>query len=367
MQIEAAVARNVDGAFDLERIDLADPRADEVLVRLVATGICHTDYAIIEQIMPIPLPMILGHEGAGVVERVGADVVGLAPGDHVVMTFDSCGTCEECRNGHPGYCAEYPIRNFAGGRTNGEATHRDASGERVGGAFFSQSSFATYALSRQRNTIKVRKDAPLELLGPLACGLSTGAGTVMNVLRPGAGHTLAVFGTGAVGFGAIFAAKAMGVGRIVAIDRVASRLALARETGATDVIDTSREDLAEALAALGGIDFGIDTSGVPALVRAATDALKQRGTLALLGASKQSEVTLNILPLISGKVIRGVVGGDIIPSETVPKLVDMVMDGSFPIDRLVEFYTLDRINDGLRDTLSGKTIKPILRIGATAG
>jgi len=186
----------------------------------------------------------------------------------------------------------------------------------------------------------------------------------MNVLRPGANHTIAVFGTGAVGMGALLAAKAMGAGKIIAVDRVASRLDLARDLGATHTVDTSKTGLADALEALGGIDFGIDTSGVPALISAATDALKLRGTLALLGASKQGEVTLNVLPLISGKVIRGVTNGDIVPNEFIPRLVDMFMDGKFPIDRISRFYDLDQINTALEDSLSGKTIKPIIRMGA---
>lgn len=366
MKIQAAVARKIDGNFSVEDVILAEPQAGEVLVRLVATGLCHTDYAIIEQIMPIPLPMVLGHEGAGVIVSAGPGVDGFAPGDHVVLTFDTCGHCDECSHGHPAYCSEFMARNFATRRMDGTSTLHDLQGEALGAVFFSQSSLATHAIARSSNAIKVRKDAPLELLGPLGCGLSTGAGTVMNVLKPEGRHTIAVFGTGAVGMGALLAAKAMGAGKIVAVDRVASRLELARELGATDTIDTSKVDLAEALAALGGIDFGVDTSGVPALISAATDALKQRGTLVLLGASKQQQVTLNVLPLISGKVIRGVTNGDMIPAEFIPKLVDMFVEGQFPIDRISAFYSLGEVNDALADSLSGKTIKPIIRMEAAA-
>lgn len=362
MKIKAAVARQIDGNFSVEDVELSEPQAGEVLVKLVATGLCHTDYAIIEQIMPIPLPMVLGHEGAGTVVATGPDVEGFEPGDHVVLTFDTCGHCDECSHGHPAYCAEFMPRNFATRRMDGSATLHDLQGEALGSVFFSQSSLATYAIARSTNAVKVRKDAPLELLGPLGCGLSTGAGTVMNVLKPESRHTIAVFGTGAVGMGALLAAKAMGAGRIVAVDRVASRLELARELGATDTIDTSQVDLAGALEELGGIDFGVDTSGVPALISAATDALRQRGTLVLLGASKQQQVTLNVLPLISGKVIRGVTNGDMIPAEFIPKLVDLFLDGKFPIDRISEFYTLDEVNSALEDSLSGKTIKPIIRM-----
>ena len=365
MKIQAAVARQADGDFTVENVELIAPGPDELLVQLVATGICHTDLSIVEQIMPLPLPHVLGHEGAGIVEAVGAHVAGFTPGDHVVLTFNTCGECGPCTSEHPAYCQNYPLLNFRGARPDGSHTLHDARGEALGSVFFGQSSFATHALSSPRNTIKVRKDAPLELLGPFGCGLSTGAGTVLNVLNPGPETTIAVFGTGAVGMSAVMAAKALGAGRIVTIDRVESRLALARELGATDTIDTSRQDLAEALAALGGIDQAIDTSGVPALVEAAVGALKERGTCVLLGASKQSEIRLNILPLISGRTIRGVVNGDCDPALLIPQLVDWYMEGRFPIDRLSAFYPLSRINEAVADSRSGKTIKPILDFRTT--
>jgi len=361
MKIQAAVAREPHGKFSVEEVELSAPNADEVLVRLVATGICHTDLAIVEEIMPLPLPMVLGHEGAGVVEAIGENVAGIAVGDHVVLTFLTCGHCHPCEEGHPSYCDQYGLLNFYTRRPDGSATITTPAGDALGGAFFSRSSFATYAIANQRNAIKIRKDAPLELMGPLGCGLSTGAGTVFNVLKPSPASTLAVFGTGALGSAAILAAKALGVARIVAIDRVASRLELAKDLGATDIIDTSQADLAKALEDLGGLDFAVDTSGVPRLVEAAVAALKTRGTCVLLGASHESEIKLSILPMISGKVLRGVVNGDCDPLELIPKLVDMYMDGSFPIDRLSAFYTLDDINQAVADSSSGKTIKPIIR------
>lgn len=360
MKIQAAVARETHGSFTVEDVDLVEPNADEILVKLVATGICHTDLAIVEQIMPLPLPFVLGHEGAGIVERVGANVSGIAVGDHVVLAFNTCGHCHACGDHHPAYCEQYPLLNFSSRRPDGSVTISDAKGEPLGGSFFGQSSFATYALASPRNTIKVRKDAPLELFGPLGCGLSTGAGTVMNVLKPGSADIIAVFGTGAVGMSALMAAKAMGVGRIIAVDRVASRLELALELGATDAINTSEQDLNAALAEIGGINFAIDTSGVPALIASAVGALKERGTCVLLGASKDPLVTINILPMISGRVIRGVVNGDCDPAELIPQLVDMYLAGDFPIDRLSAFYPLAEINQAVADSNSGKTIKPIL-------
>ena len=344
----------------MEPARLDSPRDDEVLVRLVATGICHTDIAIVEQILPLPMPFVLGHEGAGVVLETGKAVKGLAKGDHVVLTFTSCGTCRDCSSGHPAYCESFPMLNFAGRRADGSATVHDAAGAPVNAAFFGQSSFATHAISRERNAIKVRRDAPLKFLGALGCGFMTGAGTVLNVLKPRPEATFVIFGTGALGFASLLAAKITGCRRIVAVDRVASRLELARELGATHVIDTSAADLDAELAGLGGIDRAIDTTGVPKVIEAAARALNRCGELALVGAGKDHAMSLDILHIVSGRVIRGVTEGDSDPAAFIPYLVDRFLDGEFPIDRLTRFYPFGQINTAVAEGLSGRSIKPVL-------
>ena len=366
MRVKAAVAREAQGEFTVEDVELSDPGPGELLVRLAATGMCHTDLAVVERIIPLSLPRILGHESAGYVERVGDSVTGFAPGDPVVLTFSSCGHCHSCNDNRPSYCDQYGRLNFSGRRPDGSATTTDKGGTPIDSSFFGQSSFATWALSGARNTVKVRPDAPLEFLGPLGCGFSTGAGAVFNVLRPAPEMTLAVIGTGAVGLAALMAAKVMGVKRIVAADRVASRLQLARELGATDTIDTSEQVLAQALGRIGGVDCAIETSGVPALVEATVQTLKAAGTCVVLGASKQTELKLSLLPLIRGAAIRGALHGDCDPKEFIPKLVDLFMEGRFPIDKLSAFYRLDQINEAKDDSASGKTVKPILRMETAA-
>ena len=364
MKITAAVARQIEGEFSLEELNLAEPNEDELLVKIVATGVCHTDLSVVDGVFPLPLPLVLGHEGAGVVKRVGANVTGFDPGDHVVLTFNSCGECDPCAHEHPAYCDLYPALNFSPRRADGSAILHDANGDPVGGPFFTQSSFATHALSKSNNTVKVPQDVPLELLGPLSCGLSTGAGTVMNVLKPRPDSTIAVIGTGAVGMAGLMAAKAVGAERIIAVDRVEHRLELARKLGATHLINTENQDLANALQSLGGISQCLDTSGVPTLISAAVGALRSRGRLALVGVSKEQQVTFNTLDLVSGgKVICGVVNGDCNPSVLIPQLIDMYRDGRFPMDRLAAYYSFDQINQAVADTHSGKTIKPILRMG----
>jgi aryl-alcohol dehydrogenase len=360
MDIRAAVVRAPRAEFSVEKVRLDAPRDHEVLVELVATGICHTDIAIVEQLLPLPLPYVLGHEGAGVVLETGRAVTGLAKGDHVVLTFGSCGDCRDCNAGHPAYCKGFPAANFAGRRADGSATIVDAGGQPLNAAFFGQSSFATHAIAPARNAIKVRRDAPLRLLGPLGCGLMTGAGTVLNVLKPGPDATFAIFGSGALGFAALLAARISGCRRIVAVDRVRSRLDLARELGATETIDTSETDLAAALAAVGGIDRALDTTGVPKIIEAAAGALKPCGELALVGASHERSITLDVMSILSGRVIRGVTEGDSDPARFIPYLVDQFMSGAFPIDRLVGFYPFERINDAVKAGLSGHTIKPVI-------
>ena len=360
MDIQAAVVRAPNSPFNVEPARLDSPRDDEVLVRLVATGICHTDIAIVEQILPLPMPLVLGHEGAGVVVETGKAVKGLVKGDHVVLTFASCGACRDCTTGHPAYCESFPMLNFAGRRADGSATVHDAAGAPVNAAFFGQSSFATHAIARERNAIKVRKDAPLKFLGALGCGFMTGAGTVLNVLKPRAEANFVIFGTGALGFASLLAAKIAGCRRIVAVDRVASRLELARELGATHVIDTSTADLDAELTKLGGIDRAIDTTGVPKVIEAAARALNRCGELALVGAGKDHTMSLDILHIVSGRVIRGVTEGDSDPAAFIPYLVDRFLEGQFPIDRLTHFYPFAKINTAVAEGLSGHSIKPVL-------
>lgn len=361
MKVRAAVARHAHQPLSIEWVELDELRPDEALVELTATGICHTDLAVVHQTFPLPLPWVLGHEGAGKVIRTGRAVSSLAAGDPVVLTFDSCGHCGECSGNHPAYCASFAASNYLGTRADGSSTIKDAQGQVLRSSFFAQSSFATHAIVRSRNAIKVRADAPLEVLGALGCGFQTGAGTVLNVLRPSASSSIAVFGVGAVGFAALFAARLLGCERIVAIDRVASRLELAAELGATHVIDTSRETLSTRLAELGGLDFAVETSGIPALAEAAVAALHVRGVCALLGASAVPTFALPMAFMIPGRVVMGVREGDSNPAELIPHLVDRFMEGRFPIDRLCRFYPLEDINTAIADTAAGAVVKPVVQ------
>ncbi|MEE7546267.1 NAD(P)-dependent alcohol dehydrogenase [Xanthomonas sp. Kuri4-1] len=364
-EILAAVARQPGAALTLEHLQLEEPRADEIRVRVVATGVCHTDLVARDQQLPVPLPVVLGHEGAGIVERVGSAVTKVAVGDPVVMTFNSCGRCPSCQDHAATYCHQFFPLNFFAARADGSSA-LSAAGEPVHGHFFGQSSFASHALCNERNVVKVPADVPLELLGPLACGIQTGAGAVLNALRPQAGQSLVVFGVGSVGLSAIMAAHLTGVATIIAVDLHDTRLALARELGATHTVNGGREDAREAILAItgAGVDFALDTTGSARIVRQAVESLAPRGTCGILGASNQ-EVSLDLTQLMSaGRSVRGIVEGESVPDVLIPRLIALYRQGRFPFDRLVTFYPFEQINQAIHDSEQGRAIKAIVRLPA---
>ncbi|MFD5743081.1 NAD(P)-dependent alcohol dehydrogenase [Streptomyces massasporeus] len=360
----AAVVESGGAPFTLSDVVLDAPGPHEALVRMVATGLCHTDLGVASGGLPFPLPGVLGHEGAGVVEAVGPAVTGVAPGDHVLLSFTSCGDCRNCRGGHPAYCATWlPLNLIGGSRADGTSTiSRD--GETLGGHFFGQSSFAERALADERSLVKVDPDMPLESIASLGCGVQTGVGAVWNVLKPETGGTVVVLGAGAVGLSAVMAAALTPATRIVAVDRVAERLSLATELGATHTVDTSREDLAEALTGITGgqgADGVVETTGHVGVLRQGVDALAARGTLVVVGAPPfGTEVALDVNGLLGGKRIVGLTLGDSETRTMIPALVHLVRDGRLPLHRLISTYPFEDIDRAVQDMKSGKTIKPVL-------
>jgi aryl-alcohol dehydrogenase len=365
MQIKAAIVGQRSGPFTIDTVDLCAPRPDEVIVRVVASGMCQTDLHGRDGYYANPYPSVFGHEGAGVVHAVGSAVRSLAPGDHVVMSFPWCGDCANCEQDRHSYCVHaFPLK-MQGTRADG-STLLSKDGRPVYSAFFQQSSFGTYALTQERYAVKVRKDAPLELLGPLACSGQTGAGAVLNVIKPKRGDSLAVFGVGAVGLSALMAAKIAGCDPIIAVDIHAHRLALARELGATHVIDNSTvgDAVAEIRAVTGaGVRASIETSAMPAVFREAIEALMPGGTCVLLGsARKGSEVAFEMPFLQEGRSIHGVIQGDSSPKDFIPRLVDLMMEKKFPIEKMIKFYDFADINLAAKESSAGTTIKPVLRM-----
>lgn len=364
---KAAVVRDKGGPFLIEEVRHTQMRADEVLVRIVAAGMCHTDMVARDQVFPVPHPIVLGHEGSGVVEAVGEAVRTVEPGDHVVLTFLNCDECRACHEGHPAYCENFNAHNFSGQRLDGSHALETKDGQTLNDRFFGQSSFGEFAVANARNVVKVRQDAPLELLGPLGCGIQTGAGTVFNALKVTAGSSFAAWGGGAVGLSAVMAARAAGATTIVAIDIVPERLELALEIGATHVINSKTEDPVERIREItdGGVQFAMDSTGIAALVADMVRGLRPRGVAAIVGASAPgTTAAVDLVDLMqSCKTLVGVVEGDSVPNVLIPALVDLYMTGRFPFDRLVKFYDFDQINQAAEDSEKGVTLKPIMRLG----
>jgi len=368
MQVKAAVLREPTGAFQIEELELSEPRADEVLVRMEATGVCHTD--LLAREVPPELfmaPIVYGHEGAGVVEQVGANVHHVVPGDHVVLSFDSCGSCPSCTTDRPYGCYSFNALNLknlgiAPGRFDGTSAFTDLNGKPVGSHFFGQSSFASHSLVSARSAVKVSKDLPLDRLGPLGCGVQTGAGAILNTLDVQPGSSVVILGVGSLGLSAVMAAKVAGAATIIAVDKHQSRLDLAQRYGATHGVTGSLAEIgAEIMSITGaGADYAFDTSGNAALVRTAFESLTFVGSLGMAGVGSP-EMVFGYTTLITGRTVRGVVEGSSRTHEFIPHLAQLNADGRFPFDELITFYDLDDINDAVADSLSGKVVKPVVR------
>jgi aryl-alcohol dehydrogenase len=374
MDIKAAVVREKGGPFLIENLQLDAPAAGEVLVKIEACGICHTDLLAREQFYPsIPLPIVLGHEGAGIVEAVGPGVKTVKPGDRVLMSFSACGTCPSCRDGAVAYCWHHMEMNFSGKRYSGvdwtiPAPIHKAFGkgntEQINGAFFNQSSLATHAIATEANVVVVEDpDVDLKILAPLGCGFQTGAGAVLNTLKPSVGSSLVIMGAGNVGLAAVMAAKVSRCDPIIIVDLSPERLKLAKELGATHVIDSSKENVVDAVKKIhpGGVEFSIDSTGNAGVLRLAFEVLHSRGICGLIGGSKAgTEVSLDMTTLLFGRTVRGILQGDSKPKKFLPELIRLYRDGLFPIDRLITHYKLDQIDTAIADMKSGRTIKPVL-------
>jgi aryl-alcohol dehydrogenase len=359
----AAILRQEGGPLSLEDVELSALADDEVLVRIAGVGICHTDISASEGLIPLPLPAVLGHEGAGVVEAVGAGVSTLAPGDHVVLSFGFCGECDTCTNNTPAYCDLFGPLNYFGERLDGTVTMHSGD-EDIHGNWFGQSSFASLAIASARNAVKVPNDLPLHLLGPLGCGLQTGAGAVMNVLRPSAGQSLAVFGMGAVGQAAIMAGKALGCDPIIAIDLNTARLQTAHVLGASHLINpTQTTDLVWDVMHLAptGVDHSLDAVGSNSVIRQALEILRSPGHCVTVGfAGMQHDITIDQGHLLLGRRLSGVIEGDADPRTFIPALIQLYRDGRFPFDQLIATFPFSQINDAIAASRRGDVIKPVV-------
>ncbi len=369
MRIKAAVVWDASGPFKIEEIELDEPRDDEVLVRVVSAGICRTDLEARDGHLPKipPPPSVFGHEGAGVVERVGKQARKVKRGDPVVLGWNSCGECASCRSGNDFYCASFVPLNFGGARPDGTTTLRKGD-QIIHGSFFGQSSFSNYATVTEQNAVKVRKDVPLEILGPLGCGIRTGAGAVINALHPKAGSSIAIFGVGSVGMSAILAAALCGCTPIIAVDVNPDRLEASMGYGATHTIHSGKTDPVDAIRQItgAGADFTLECSGIPEVLRQAVDSLvgggPRCGVCGFLGnVPPGTEVKLDMQGILNGRTVRGILAGDSVSDLFIPMLIELYLQGRFPFDRMITYYPFEAISQAVEDMEKGIVLKPVLR------
>jgi aryl-alcohol dehydrogenase len=365
MKIRAAVLRESSRPLVIEQLELDQVRTNEVRVKMVSCGICHTDVACREAVIPLKLPLVLGHEGAGIVEEVGESVTSVRVGDHVLLSFSSCGCCPSCRTAHPAYCEAFNALNFGGARPDGTTTLRRVDGV-VNSLFFGQSAFATHAVVPESSLIRIAPELPMDVLAPLGCGVQTGAGAVLNSLRVAPGDSIAVFGVGAVGMSAVMAARVSGCSKIIAVDRVPQRLDLALELGATHILNAGNsDDLVGEVKSMSraGLTHVVDSTGVGEVVAQALQCLSSRGTCALVGMyppGQRLPIDTRFL-VLNGLNLKGVVEGDSKPSHFIPKLIELFRAGQFPLDRLITPFPFEEVNAAMDASAACAVLKPVLR------
>lgn len=364
MKCNAAIAREGLTNFEWSEIELDEPREDEILVRLAGVGLCHTDLIARDQFIPVGSPAVLGHEGAGEVIRVGSAVRKVAPGDRVALSFRSCGACRNCTDHMPSYCTQFGALNFSGARHDGSKAVK-LDGERISSNFFGQSSFAEYALTYETNVVRVDdRDVAIELLGPLGCGIQTGAGSVMRALACPPGSTLLIIGGGSVGLAAVMGGAVQGCRTIIVVEPHASRRALALEIGATHAIDPIGSDIAAKVREIvpDGVGFIVDTTGREDSFQAALDSLAICGRFGLVSAQAADtalKVDVNRL-ILGGQQILGIIEGNSEPDVFIPELIALHKAGRFPFERLVTMYPMSDINRAIADQHAGHCIKAVL-------
>ena len=361
---EAAVVNAVGAAFAMETLSVSEPRDDEVAVELEACGICHADIAAQHGGIPFPLPGVLGHEGVGRVVAVGQSVNELAAGDRVALSYTFCGQCRFCLGGLPAYCVTWPVRNLVGGgRMDGSCSfHRGD--ETVHSHYFGQSSFSRRIVVTARSAVKVPDDIPAAVLAPLGCGVQTGVNAAQTVLRPRLGDRVAVFGAGSVGLSAVMGLALTGATQVIAIDVHQRRLDLARELGATDVIDASASDVGAEIKRLtgdAGLDGAIETSGNVAVLKGAIAALAPAGTCVVIGVPHGVTAELDVLDLVArGLKVVGTNQGDAVPRIAIPRLIELYRAGQLPVDKFVTEFAFEDINDAVDASLQGGVVKAVL-------
>ncbi len=340
---------------------LDDPMPDEMVIKLGAVGICHTDIGISQWRQG---KSVFGHEGAGTVVSIGDDVTQFTPGDRVVGTFGFCGTCPNCTHDRPAYCFDHVAQNFDGVRPPDRPSLTLPGGETIAGEFFRQSCFATHALVTDRNCVKLPEDMSFVAAAPLGCGVQTGAGAVVNNFAAEAGRPLLVIGCGAVGLSAVMAGAIIGCSPIIAVDLIPERRELALSMGAHHALDGAQSDLAATIRDLsqGGVSYALDCAGTQATYETALAALHPGGVcgvVTLPGGFGEPVMHPGGMTFLNTSTI-GVIEGDSVPGSFIPWLIDQYQAGKLPFDRLIKQYSFADIATAFDDLAKGRAIKPVL-------
>jgi Zn-dependent alcohol dehydrogenase len=349
--------------MSLEEVELGAPRPGELLVRVEAAGVCHSDVSVVDGSRVRPLPMALGHEAAGVVEEVGAGVDDVRPGDHVVLTFvPSCSRCAECSSGRPALCTAAAKVNGAGTLLHGPSLLRDRAGT-VLYHHLGVSGFARHAVVARESAVVVPADVPLRTAALFGCAVLTGAGAVLNTASVRPGQSVAIFGLGGVGLAAVMAASVASAHPILAVDPVEAKRALALQLGATAAFAPEEAEKAIQDLTGGGVEIGFEAAGVPAVLEAAFRATRRGGTTVAMGLPHPARMlTLPALAFAGeGRTLCGSYMGSAAPQRDLPRYVALWKAGRMPVDRLQSaVLPLDRINDAFEALAAGVAVRQVL-------
>ncbi len=363
--MKAALLRETGSPLTIEQVDLAGPAPGEVRVRVEAAGVCHSDYHYMHGDLPHPLPVVLGHEGAGIVEEVGPGVTSVAPGDHVVLLWrTSCGRCELCSRGRPALCSLGAGIRASGMLMDGTSRLRTGAGEAVH-HFLGVSCFAEQAVCPEAAVLKIPDDVPMAIAALAGCSVMTGVGAVVNTARVEPGSTVLVIGAGGVGLSVVMGAVLAGAAMIVAADLADSKLELARSFGATHVVNAGSEDVVKAVRGLTGegVDYSFEVIGNVETMGQAVRAIRRAGVATMVGVAKVGAAfSVNALDLVlAEKSIRGSIYGSTRPAADFPRLFDLYKTGRLPLDRLLtRRYPLEQINEAYEAMLSGEVARSVV-------
>lgn len=365
MKIRAALLTAPNKPFRIETLDLAEPRAGEVLVRISAVGVCHSDWHVACGATKHPMPVVAGHEAAGVVEGLGNDVSGVAPGDHVVLSWaPACGNCFYCRRDETNLCDTYTAPIWAGTMLDG-TTRLSFAGQSIY-HYCGLAAFATHAVVPAASCVVIRKDVSLEAAALVGCAVATGVGAALFTAGVAPGDVVVVFGCGGVGLSAIQGARLCGAKQIIAVDTQWPKIWVAQHFGAQSVLMADRDDVAAIVrhhTAARGADHAIDAIGIPAVQERALDCIRPGGTLILAGLSPMGSSTNFPSAVVTRqqKTIKGSYYGGVNPPRDFPMLLDLYAAGKLNLDDMItRRYSLEQINEAFSDMHAGKLARGII-------